>query len=515
MEKIKKFQKKQFLSWQNIVLTVILIGSAFLMFYKVNMTAIVGFDQGNHLNPVADSIRNKNILYQGPAALEKGGYKAYLGPFYYYLLAIPLLLTNLNALSASYFSGILALISVVYSYYLVRKIFDSSIKGIIVAFLLAFTYKFTAMGRGFTNPFYLLPFLLMLMDSVWTISQNKKAHWGWWAFFGFSLSATLQIHSSCFLLILPIFIYLFWKKSYRQGVKNWLIALVIFLALYSPYIYYQATHNLADIRQYYGALVKAEDPNAVNNLGLVTSIERVITSLDVSMQSFIRWGNGERKLSITIGWVVALVATIIFACFGRKKLKDWYLFSALWVFFFLISAGLFRFPLWDYYFIAIYPMLFIALADILGYLISKTKIWGTIILIIVGGYYIYSNSQPIFNEIYQGEIRATHNPVQPSDLLYIDLRNLANYIVDDAQGQPVQINVCYKFFYPGCFSYQPAYDFLFKWNEKLDWRESADIIYFIRNPKDVGNCQPNDPNLKLISSQDMVSVGVDKYERIK
>ena len=139
----------------------------------------------------------------------------------------------------------------------------------------------------------------------------------------------------------------------------------------------------------------------------------------------------------------------------------------------------------------------------------------TWILLIPAGYLIIVNGyKPIIEEINAGKNRARHDPVIAQDLLYVDMDRMAKYIYSDAQSQPVQLIFCYKFFYPGSLSYQPTYDFLLKYKYKVNWQDSADILYYVRNPRDIENCQPSE-NLKLIESKNFTSVGVDKYERIK
>lgn len=499
-----------------LLLAVVILLAAFWRFYKVEMTFVAGWDQGNHLLEPAKLIKEGKLIFQGPAALEKGEYKAFLGPFYYYLLAVPLLFSNLNVPWAGYFTGFLSLAAIIYGWYLAKKIFQTNFHAFFTAFFLSFSYMFMAMGRTFTNPFYLPIFLLILIDATWTISQEKRPKTIWWLLFGFSLSAVLQLHSSAFLLILPILLYLFIQKTFTgKNLRGWLIALAVFIIIYFPYIFYQLTNDFIDIKSYYGALFLARDSSAIDNTSLIFLVKRVIESFDVSFWSFFRIGTEGRHAAMTISWIITLGLLLLGNFwFKDKTKKSWYLFASLWVFLFLISAALFRFPLWAYYFLAVYPILFLVMADYLSLAVAKTKNLAWLLLVPAGYLIIINAGRPILEEITSGLNRAGHNPVVPQDLLYIDMDALAKYIDSDSEGRPVQLNFCYKYFYPGSLSYQPTYDFLLKYKYPVNWQDSADIVYFVRNPRDIDSCQPPE-NLKLIKSKDFTSIGVDKYQRIK
>ena len=97
---------------------------------KIQDHLFFGFEQGRDLQIIQRIYQIKDFVLVGPSTSIGG---VFHGPWYYYLLAIPLGLTSGNPLAASIFLIILGSFLPVVIYLLGRDLFGSKVWGVIAA----------------------------------------------------------------------------------------------------------------------------------------------------------------------------------------------------------------------------------------------------------------------------------------------------------------------------------------------------------------------------------------------
>ena len=230
MEKIKYYLFKK-----NLLLILILI----LGFYmRVDDIYTVTFDAttGSFLEPSLNFLNTRKLPLLGVEI--SGLINADMGPLLTYLYAIPLLISK-NPISAIIFSALLNTLGIFFFYLLARDLFKRRAALISIAFVAVNPFLIHH-SRTVSNVSLLFLFLMIYFWSAFSFFIKNKSRFLPLVFF--SIACMLQIHIlSAILILLSLSYFLIFKP--KINMKHLLSGILIFLFLFSPYIYYELTNN--------------------------------------------------------------------------------------------------------------------------------------------------------------------------------------------------------------------------------------------------------------------------------
>src|SRR5579872_774224 len=112
----------------HILFALLLILHIFLRSYQLFERANIGWDQIDSARAAKHIIADHRILLNGPVA--KGNSGIYMGPLYYYAIAIFYFFTNLDPIASPLFQLTISVINLLVLFFVTKKIF-----GLRVAFM--------------------------------------------------------------------------------------------------------------------------------------------------------------------------------------------------------------------------------------------------------------------------------------------------------------------------------------------------------------------------------------------
>ena len=152
-----------------LLLIALLLG-AYFRFKNIGYDLVFNYDSARDMLVIRDIVINHKFTLLGPTTGIEG---IFLGPFYYYLMVIPFVLSGGSPLSGAVMTAIFGVITIFLGYYFVKEVFKSQKLGIASAFLFAFSPLLISYSRFPMNtnqfPMCILLFYLFLFK----VGQGK------------------------------------------------------------------------------------------------------------------------------------------------------------------------------------------------------------------------------------------------------------------------------------------------------------------------------------------------------
>ena len=272
---MEKIALKTGKAWQNIrdfvkknpvefwILLSILAISAFLRLYKIDQYMTFLGDEGRDVIIVRRFLTELHPPLIGPGTSIGN---MYLGPLYYYMMALPLLIANFSPVGPAVQVAILGVITVFFIWFVGRTWFGK-VAGLVAAGLYAISPTAIVFSRSSWNPNIMPFFALLSVYSIWRVWRRHEA--GWLLILGVAFAFVLQSHYLG-LLIAPT-LFIFWLLTYRDlkktsttkmfenFKKKSLIGLGIFAILMSPLLIFDIRHGWTNTRAVVAFLVNRND----------------------------------------------------------------------------------------------------------------------------------------------------------------------------------------------------------------------------------------------------------------
>lgn len=227
---MNRLQLSNILSRHGLVLLFIFIILLFLRFYDIETKSSFGWDQVNNAWAAQKIIVNHDFPLLGFQAKFNSG--IYIGPLYYYLIAIVYYLTNLDPIASGIFAGVTSIFTFFVLFYITKKLFSFN-TALIAAFINTVGF-FGIMFDRIQGPINFIPSIsLIIFYSLYQIITGKPKYL---LLLGVALGFSVHIHASSIyypfiiLLILPFF------PKTKEIVGNAAISFFIFLLFLVPSI---------------------------------------------------------------------------------------------------------------------------------------------------------------------------------------------------------------------------------------------------------------------------------------
>ena len=438
-----KDQKRLFLS-----LIFVLFLAAFLRFYKIEQFMIFLGDQGRDVLILKEMVKDFNFPFIGPSTSVGN---IYLGPLYYYMMFIPMFLTNLNPASAAVMNAVIGVMSVFLIYYL-GKVWFGRVGGLISSFLYAISPVAISYSNFSWNPNPLPFFALLTIFSIYRI--EKTGNFLWVILTGASLAAALQMHYLALILI-PVVAILwvhevwykrFYKRSlktsfeselsnsvYKKPVKNLILGTilgkVVFLSLMSPLFIFDLKHRFVNFRAVTNLF---SESNTVSG-NIFTNFVKIPQIFSESLIG--RYMTGE-NFYLTIIVSVLIIAILVRSVYRKinSRIFDWPIIAlGIWLIVGLIGISFYQNEIYDHYLLFLSPAPFLLLGSLARF---KVK-WPIFILVVILAF-VNLQKSPILKT--------------PNNQLERTIK-IAKFVIDKSEGQQFNFALLAE------SNYDPAYVF--------------------------------------------------------
>lgn len=339
---------------RTVFIIFLLLLAALLRFYRIGeLTEFLG-DQGRTGILIWNAWTNKNLPLVGPSVLSG----QYLGPFFYYFIALPFIISNFHPLAPALWMATFGILSVFLVFYVGEKLFEFWI-GSAIATLYAVSPYIISSDRTLWEPNIVHFFILLYILCVYLVQNERK----FTAFFpmGILVGILVQLHyPNIFFIALS---NLFWffilinrkKSESKKEILLWSIAGIVgFFVILSPFLYYESQHSWKDVRDII-LIFLAPSASSADTLPFGETV------VDLSTRVF------KKVIPLPTFWVAMGELIILTGALLRRRF--WGFFFSFWFIVGIIAMSLYRGIVFDHYLHFLLPVPFF----LLGFVISSYR----------------------------------------------------------------------------------------------------------------------------------------------
>ncbi len=430
----------------------------------LNHNYLFGYDQGEHFLQVKKILVDRHPTLIGTEVGGGGGF--FQGPGWYYLLAIPFVISNGDPYAGMILMFIIGVSTVLFAFYFARKMFDDK-TAFVIGMLIAISPAIIPQSRFIWPPFPVSILAVFLLFFLYCVLQKKERYLpfltltiGLMTHFETATAATLLIN---LILFAPL---LFLKKlaSFRMV----LLSVVTLVLTQLPLALFDIKHNFLNSRGIVKILLSSSSTSPIG--------EVLNNRLDVFKNNFIStFPSGDvlwpLLLLIIIGGTVSYIKNTKNS-FAQKSFVIFLGSSPALLFLIFMKYGSFMWPWWILELHIFYCFL---LGILLMYLWEKSFLKPIIlgIFALFIGSYVYQTLNFYKNDFNDfGGVHKIKGKTQALD-----------YIYTNARGKPFNLMV----FTPPIYTY--AYDYLIWWygEKKYHYKpaqEKKGTLYLLIEPDD-------------------------------
>jgi len=381
-----------------ILLAILIIG-AFCRLYKIDQYMTFLGDEGRDVIIVRRIFTELHPPLIGPGASVGG---MYLGPLYYYMMAIPLLIAGFSPVGPAVMVALLGVITIAFIWWVGRTWFGKW-SGIIAGGFYAISPTAIIFSHSSWNPNIMPFFAILSIFSIWKIWKQKKLNW--LIVLGISSAFVLQSHYLG-LLLLPT-VLIFWFLTFRELKNNseskpfinkTFIGIVCFLILMSPLLIFEFRHNFMNTNAIYKFIAERRINFSSSPTVALEHIPKVFNQINKSLIA------GKNAIATALSSIIILAGIVFLLIENYIKQKNFKIKGEYWLLLSWLGIGLvgfavYRQNIYDHYFGFLFPVPSLLLGIIISKLLSGkllVKFIGIAILI----YFIVINllGNPLLKE---------------------------------------------------------------------------------------------------------------------
>lgn len=484
-------------------LFLVLLSSALILrVWRVDQLLGFYYDQGRDALVIQQLLQGRFILI-GPTTGLEG---VFLGPTYYYFLAVGYFIGNGSPVIASYYQTFFVIIGFIISFFYLNRFFSFK-AALINLFIATFSFKKIQDDRWLSNPTlsaFLTPAALLSL----TLAFERPKLFLPLATFLIGLLLQSEAASAFFITISTLFLILIYFK--RFGVKNILFSVITFCITLAPQLLFEIRHNFLLTRNFMVFLMNNTYGDSAKSFVFPTG-EFIHQRLGLYSVVFFE------KLKINYDEKFSLLFLLFLFALGFFCYKKWNN-NALKVMFFWFFGILIGFlfyrgnygRVYVYYFIPIIPVFLMIFSVFIDYL-TRGKIM-MVGLLIGLGLFFWDQHELDYNYLQDG--------LDGSQTIALGNQTKAiEYILSDAKGRSYNVDV----YVPPVIPY--AYDYLIGYyagldNHKPDNKRVKDLYTihegdFEKPERETKWLKRQDGIGKVLEMRKFGGVTVEKRERIK
>ncbi len=431
-----KNNKKEF--W--ILLAILVIAAVFRL-YKIDQYMTFLGDEGRDVVIVRRIFTELHPPLIGPGTSIGG---MYLGPLYYYMMAIPLLIANFSPVGPAVMVAILGIITVAFVWWVGRDWIGKT-AGLIAAALYAISPTVIYYSRSSWNPNIMPFFALLSIYSIWKVWREKK--FNWIIVMGIAVAFALQSHYLGLLLIPTLFV--FWFISFlgvrktnllKAFIKKSIIGLATFILLMSPLFFFDVRHGWMNTKAIYTFFTIRQTTVSIRPWTAIPKIPELLDQINSTLIGGKVITGGK---IITAIFAICVIGLLIYVIKNGKKgltkINPAYYLLATWFGFALIGFGLYKQNIYDHYFGFIFMLPPLIISAFISTLWGRGKILKIVGLTLLG---------------YLVVINLMVSPLgkEPNNLLRRSI-NVTDVIKKESGGKPFNIAVIADNNYEAAYEY--------------------------------------------------------------
>lgn len=231
-----------------VCLVIILVIAAFFRLWRIPQYLTFLGDEGRDVLVVRDMLLGRKYTLIGPGTSIGN---MYLGPWYYYMLLIPLFAADFSPLGPAIFICVLGLLTVALLWW-VARVWIGRREALAVAFLYAVSPVVITYSRSSWNPNIMPFFALLTIYSLWVVWRYHRLRW--LLVTSVSFAMVLNSHYLGLLLLPTICIFMFLSRKNPGFPKYFVSFFLLLFLLLSPLVWFDLRHggaNFAAMKKFF------------------------------------------------------------------------------------------------------------------------------------------------------------------------------------------------------------------------------------------------------------------------
>jgi 4-amino-4-deoxy-L-arabinose transferase-like glycosyltransferase len=332
---------------ETLIICAIILVACFLRFYRISEYMTFLGDEGRDAIIIKKILVDGDLPFIGPPTSVGN---MYLGPLYYYMMALPMAIFWLNPVAAAAQVALIGVLSIGLIYYLARIWFGKT-SATIAAILYTISPVTITYSKSSWNP-NPAPFFALL--TILGLYKSSVGDFRWFILVGIALAFSVQMHYLALLLI-PVAgviwlrelkVKLIDKQKTKYFYTGTILAIVAFLILMSPLFFFDLKHNFTNyhaVMEFFSKRETTVNLNPLNTLGRVVPI--YINNLVGRYMAF------ENPILTPLLALVILIPLIVTGMqIYRKKQLNWPLWSLNnWLLIGVLGLALYKQNIFDHY----------------------------------------------------------------------------------------------------------------------------------------------------------------------
>lgn len=429
--------------FEALVIFLILLLASFFRFYHLQEYMTFLGDEGRDVLVVKRILVDHDFPLLGPPTSVGD---IYLGPLYYYMMAIAMTISWLNPVAAAVMVAVIGILTVALIYYFGREWFGI-VAGAVSAALYAISPVNIIYSRSSWNPNPAPFFALLIVLGFY--KARKTGNFLWLILTGIAMAFITQMHYLA-LILFPV-IGLLWLYEFFVKVKKeakykyfWLGSLgglASFLFLMTPLVIFDFKYNF---QNYYALSTFFGNRETTVNLNILNTLGRIFPLYFDKLIG--------RYIAVEIPWLTVLIALIILIPIFwfifqiiRYKLFYWPSFVlSLWLIIGVLGLTLYKQTVYDHYLGFLNPAPFILYGSLI--VLCNRIIINKIRLISYAIFGIFTCILMV-NNLQSSPLKS-----QPNNQLQ-RTQEIAHFIINQAKGKPFNFALIAAHNYDSAYQY--------------------------------------------------------------
>lgn len=363
-----------------ILLAVIFICHLFFRFYNLEKWASFNWDQIDNAWAAAKILIAHKYPLVGMVAKQNSG--MYIGPLYYYVVAVFYKLTDMNPIAAPIIAAVTSLFSFGVIYTVTKKLFSAQI-GVWACGIYTFSAYITGAERS-QWPVNLMPaFSILILYFLYKLITD---HPKYSIYLAIMMGLFFQIHFTAIfypLIVLCALPFVPWNK---QSLKYYGISLVIFFLFFIPQIiYYSQSAHAKSIFNYSGYF------QTYYHGFHIRRVMQLAFDAFIKFQSILEIPYSQIRYAMFL-YVPLFYLGYLWKSVTKQKLILCYLI-ALWIIIPWFIFSTYKGELTDYYFVGSLYLVVIIFAWLTNAVWTSKKLVFQIAILCFWGVFVYANTQ--------------------------------------------------------------------------------------------------------------------------
>lgn len=398
-----------------ILLLVVLALAALLRFYRLPEYMTFLGDEGRDAIVIRNMLQEFDFPLIGPPTSVGN---IYLGPLYYYMMAVPMAIFYLNPVAAAGMNAVIGVLIVGLIYYLGKVWFGRS-AGLISAYLYAISPVNIIYSRSSWNPNPAPFFALTAIFGLYKMHQS--GNFLWLILTGLAIGAALQMHYLAAILIPIAGLVWLYEILYRRNkklnankpVSGTLLGIFSFMLVMSPLVWFDLRHNFLNYR----AVTELLSGGSAVKADILTNIMRL-----PSLYSYNLIG---RYIAAENIYLIAVISLLVIAAIIYRFSYWPKLILSIWLAVGLLGLTFYQQNIYDHYLGFMNPVPFLLLGSVV---LFAAKIRGQQRWLLNGGIVVLLFVLTVVNLQKSPLLNPPNNQLKRT-------QDVARYVIDKAGGK--------------------------------------------------------------------------------